>query len=63
MPKQQAKPQKSNEGEFSRFEELTRNLISVSNSELRQKMEEEKRRKKPNRRHSSTSRKSAASPK
>jgi hypothetical protein len=37
---------KSNQ-EFEKFKELTKNLINVSNSEVRAKMEEEKRKKKP----------------
>lgn len=49
--------------EFQRFQELTKNLISVSNSDLRKKMEEEKRRKKSTSRRSSTPRKSTAAPK
>jgi hypothetical protein len=34
------------ETEFRRFENLTKNLLSVSNIEVREKMEEEKRKKK-----------------
>ncbi len=34
------------ETEFKRFENLTRNLINVSNIEVRKKMEEEKQQKK-----------------
>jgi hypothetical protein len=40
------RPQDSESAEFKRFKELTRNLVSVSNAEVREKMEEEKRHKK-----------------
>ena len=40
------KPQSSASAEFKRFEELARNLVSVSNVEVRERMEEEKRQKK-----------------
>lgn len=35
---------------FERFENLTRNLMSVSNVDVREKMKEEKRKKKPSKR-------------
>ncbi|HEX8140690.1 MAG TPA: hypothetical protein VF544_24200 [Pyrinomonadaceae bacterium] len=35
--------------EFQRFEVLAKNLVSVSNKEVREKMEEEKHKKKANR--------------
>lgn len=41
--KEQKHPAK---GEFERFELLNKNLLSVSNAEVRQRMEEEKCRKK-----------------
>jgi hypothetical protein len=49
--------------EFERFKNLAANLISVSNVEVRKKIEDEKRRKKSTRRRSSTRRKSTAAPK
>lgn len=39
-------PPNSESAEFKRFKELARNLVSVSNAEVREKMEEEKRHKK-----------------
>jgi hypothetical protein len=41
-PKEKPQPTES----FQRFEELTKNLLSVSNAEVREKMKEEKRNKK-----------------
>ncbi len=50
---------KKSESEFERFKNLTRNPISVSNIEVREKMAEEKRQKKTTHRRSSTPRKSS----
>lgn len=44
--KQQAKEQSKTQNEFEQFELLTKNLLSVSNAEVREKMKEEKRKKK-----------------
>jgi hypothetical protein len=43
--KKQNKTQSHNQNEFEQFESLTKNLLSVSNAEMREKMAEEKRKK------------------
>lgn len=45
-PKKEAKPTSQESDEFARFENLTKNLMAVSNVEVREIMAEEKRQKK-----------------
>lgn len=55
MKKQPKPPGKSQEttDEYNRFEFLTRNLISVSNAEVREIIKDEKKKKKTTKRESS----------
>lgn len=53
MSKQTKKKQPVANESFERFENLTKNLMSVSNVEVREKMKEEKRKKKSSKRKAS----------